>query len=86
MNLKLLVRRAEKIKPYPNFARTFFLVLNCQRMIALQSDRRRTIYSVIFFFLSELQKQINKVFVTNYNLGLPDGLKETVRQERETIS
>lgn len=55
-------------------------------MIALQSDRRRTIYSVIFFFLSELQKQINKVFVTNYNLGLPDGLKETVRQERETIS
>lgn len=37
-------------------------------------------------FLFELQKQINLVFVTSYNLGLPDGLKETVRQERETIS
>lgn len=41
---------------------------------------------VLFCFLSELQKQIDKVFVTNYNLGLPDGLKETVRQDRETIS
>lgn len=38
------------------------------------------------FFLFELQKQINLVFVNSYNLGLPDGLKETVRQERETIS
>lgn len=40
----------------------------------------------MFVFLFELQKQINLVFVTSYNLGLPDGLKETVRQERETIS
>lgn len=40
----------------------------------------------IQFFFFEFWKQIDKVFVTNYNLGLPDGLKETVRQERETIS
>jgi len=33
-----------------------------------------------------LHKQINKVLVTNYNLELPYGLKESVRQERETIS
>lgn len=72
------------MKIFQNFA--FVRILNCQRVIVLQGEKRRTIYSVIFFSFLNCKKQINKVFVTNYNLGLPDGLKETVRQEREPIS
>lgn len=74
------------MKTFQNFARAFHYNIELTKNDSLTRQAKKNHFFSDYFFLFELQKQINQVFVTNYNLGLPDGLKETVRHERETIS